>query len=73
MIEDCFCGRGDDLENREPVLDRDGEQALRCCGCGHLDYLRWLPNSVRLLILAEADELSSGPGRHTERAERRTV
>jgi hypothetical protein len=60
MKEVCFCGSVDDLENREPVLDRDGEQALQCSGCGHLDYLRWLPNDIRLLILAEADERNPG-------------
>jgi hypothetical protein len=58
MKEVCFCGSVDDLENREPVLDRDGEQALQCSGCGHLDYLRWLPNDIRLLVLE--DEFDSG-------------
>jgi hypothetical protein len=56
MREACFCGRVEDLENREPVLDSDGEWSLRCSGCGHLDYLRWLPSDIRLLALAEADE-----------------
>ena len=36
MREDCLCGRLDDLENPETVLDREGEQeAPRCSGCGH--------------------------------------
>lgn len=69
MREACFCGREDDLENREPVLDRDGERALWCSGCGHLDYLRWLPSDVRLLVLAEADERHLDSVRHAgERA-----
>jgi len=69
MKEACFCGRVDDLENREPVLDRDGERALRCSGCGHLDYLRWLPSDVRLLVLREADERRPDSARHVgERA-----
>ena len=35
MKEACLCGRLDDLENLETVLDREGEQAPRCSGCGH--------------------------------------
>ncbi|MBA3475043.1 MAG: hypothetical protein H0T57_17780 [Rubrobacter sp.] len=58
MKEYCFCGGEDDLEYREPVLDGDGEQALRCPGCGHLEYLRWLPNDIRLLVLE--DEFNPG-------------
>jgi hypothetical protein len=65
MKEVCFCGNVDDLENREPVLDRDGEQALQCSGCGHLDYLRWLPNDIRLLVLE--DEFNLDPARYAER------
>ncbi len=61
MREACRCGRVDDLENREPVLDSDGERALRCPGCGHLDYLRWLPNDIRLLVLE--DEFNPGSAR----------
>ncbi len=69
MREACFCGRVDDLENREPVLDGNGERALRCSGCGHLDYLRWLPAGVRLLVLDGADKRSPGSARYVrERA-----
>jgi hypothetical protein len=64
MKEYCFCGGGDDLEYREPVLDGDGERALRCPGCGDLEYLRWLPNDIRLLVLE--DEFGSGPVRYAE-------
>jgi hypothetical protein len=59
MKEACLCESADDLENREPILDGDGERALRCPGCGHLEYLRWLPNDIRLLVLE--DEFNPGP------------
>lgn len=65
MKEDCFCGGGDDLEYREPVLDGNGERALRCPGCGDLDYLRWLPNDIRLLVLE--DEFNPGSARYAGR------
>jgi len=63
--EDCFCGGENDLEYREPVFDGDGERALRCPGCGHLEYLRWLPKEIRLLVLE--DEFSAGPDRYAQR------
>jgi hypothetical protein len=65
MKADCFCGGENDLEYREPVLDSDGERALRCPGCGHLEYLRWLPNDIRLLVLA--DEFNPESDRYAER------
>ncbi|MCA1715599.1 MAG: hypothetical protein LC781_01650 [Actinobacteria bacterium] len=65
MKEACLCGSADDFENREPVLDKDGERALRCPGCGHLEYLRWLPNDIRLLVLE--DEFNPGSARYAER------
>lgn len=65
MKEACLCGSANDLEHREPVLDGDGERALRCPGCGHLEYLRWLPNDIRLLVLE--DEFDSGSARYAER------
>lgn len=64
MKEDCFCGGGNDLEHRVPVLDRDEERALRCPGCGHLEYLRWLPNDIRLLVLE--DEFGPGSAHYAE-------
>lgn len=52
MKKACLCGRLDDLENPETVLDREGEQAPQCSGCGHpwttyadfgrmFDFSRW--------------------------------
>ena len=38
--ESCDCGRKEEVEYREPVLD-DGEWVLRCPGCGHLDLRVW--------------------------------
>jgi hypothetical protein len=35
------------------VLD-DGEWALRCPECGHLDRLEWLSEEARLLVLGLA-------------------
>ena len=64
MKEYCFCGGGSDLEYWESVLDGDGERALRCPGCGDLEYLRWLPNDIRLLVLE--DEFGSGPALYAE-------
>jgi hypothetical protein len=65
MREVCFCGSVNDLKNRQPVLDRDGERALQCPGCGHLEYLRWLPNDIRLLVLE--DEFNLGTAWYAER------
>lgn len=42
MLEACYCGRMGELEDREPVTTADGEKALRCPECGHMDYLKWL-------------------------------
>lgn len=65
MNEDCVCELAKDLEHREPVFDEYGERALRCPGCGHLEYLRWLPEDVRLLILD--DEFDAGSARYAGR------
>lgn len=67
MKEACFCGRVQDLEDREPVLGQDGERALWCSGCGHLDYLRWLPEDARLHVLEEADKRHPGSVRYAGR------
>lgn len=56
MRETCFCGRTDDLRNREPVLDDNSRWALRCPDCGHLDYLRWLSDEAGLVLWGEAKE-----------------
>lgn len=52
--EGCSCGRGDEFENREPIMDDDGEWALRCPECGHLDHLLWLSDEARALVLGLA-------------------
>jgi hypothetical protein len=54
MKESCFCGRVGDLEDRMPVHDSDGYQALRCPKCGHLDRLEWLTEDARRSVLEEA-------------------
>ena len=47
--QDCACGDGE-FGYREPVLG-DGEWALRCPECGHLDRLEWLSDEARPLVL----------------------
>lgn len=54
MQEICYCGWFGALTDREPVLDKFGERALRCPDCGHLDDLRWLPDDVRRIVLDQA-------------------
>jgi diadenosine tetraphosphatase ApaH/serine/threonine PP2A family protein phosphatase len=54
MRETCFCGRGGELEDREPVLDTRGYWLLRCPTCGHLDDLEWLTEEAALLLWGEA-------------------
>jgi hypothetical protein len=48
MRETCYCGRTGELEDRKPIIDEDGREALECPKCGHLDHLSWLqdPASV---------------------------
>ena len=54
MRETCFCGRTGDLEDRAPVYLGEGEHALRCPTCGHLDDLSWLPHDAREGVLEES-------------------
>ena len=54
MCEVCFCGWSGRLEDREPIYIGDGEHALQCPRCGHLDRLEWLSAAVRGRVLAEA-------------------
>ena len=54
MRETCYCGRTGDLEDREPVYLGDGEHALRCPGCGHLDDLSWLNRDAGEGVLEES-------------------
>ena len=50
--EGCSCGGGE-FEHREAVL-LDGEWALRCPGCGHVDRLQWLSGESRTLLVGLA-------------------
>ena len=52
--ETCYCGRTGDLEDRGPVYLGDGEHALRCPACGHLEDLSWLPHDARESVLEES-------------------
>ncbi|HEX5504282.1 MAG TPA: hypothetical protein VFW96_16775 [Thermomicrobiales bacterium] len=54
MRETCFCGRAGEIEDREPVYAGDGEWALACPACGHLDHLRCLTPAARHRTLTEA-------------------
>jgi hypothetical protein len=54
MLEACYCGRTGQVEDREPVLDGEGVEALRCPRCGHLDRLEWLSEMDRNTFLSEA-------------------
>ena len=55
MQESCFCGRTGEIEDREPVYLGDGELALGCPDCEHLDRLQWLPEDARLSVYEEAE------------------
>ena len=48
-----FCGRVDEIEDREPVSLDGGGRALRC-ECGHLERLAWLPSENREEVFEEA-------------------
>lgn len=73
MEERCYC----DVEDREPVMDADARGALRCPGCGCLDYMDRFPTEVRIAIWSEAKRSrgirhlhpprQSGRGRHSVR------
>ena len=56
MREACFCGRIGEVEDREPVFDGNGREALRCPdrACGHLEHLDWLSEDARGLLFEEA-------------------
>jgi hypothetical protein len=55
MQEACFCGRVGQVEDRELVVV-EGKETLRCPdeACGHLEYLGWLPEDARKLVVEEA-------------------
>ena len=55
MREACYCGRGGDVEDRDPVW-RDGHgEAPRCPKCGHLDPLAELDAAARREVFEEAE------------------
>ncbi|HEX4992594.1 MAG TPA: hypothetical protein VFV45_05125, partial [Rubrobacteraceae bacterium] len=53
MKEACYCGRTGEVEDPEPVYLGDGEHALRCPDCGHLEDLHCLSRDARETILEE--------------------
>lgn len=54
MLESCFCGRTGEIEDRGPLVTKDGGRALGCPDCGHLDHLKWLPEEARRHAFEEA-------------------
>lgn len=63
MHEACYCGRTGQVEDRKPIVDGEGAEALECRGCGHLEHLRWLPAEARRPLLREAKRRDRGPRR----------
>ena len=47
MLEGCYCGMRDEIEDREPVARGDGSQVLRRPERAQLDRLDWLPEDAR--------------------------
>ncbi len=54
MRETCYCGRSGEVQERKPITDTHGIEALECPKCGHLDYLSWLPEHTRAHVIADA-------------------
>ncbi len=54
MHEVCYCGRTGEIEERTPVTDGDGREALECPECGHLDHLSWMPEDARQVVFEKA-------------------
>lgn len=50
MEKGCHC----EAKDLQPVMDDDFVGALRCAGCGALDYMEGLPNEVRFVMWDEA-------------------
>ena len=50
--EVCFCGWVGELEDREPMLARDGEWGLGCPMCGRVDRLEAWSEQARARMLA---------------------
>ncbi len=55
MRESCYCGRTGEIEDRETITTSDGDRALRCPKCGHLDHLEWLSEEARRHTFEEAE------------------
>ncbi len=55
MREVCYCGRGGDVEDRDPVWRGGHGEALRCPKCGHLDPLAELAAAARREVFEEAE------------------
>ncbi len=60
MQEACYCGRTGEVEDRKPVTDDKGAEALECRRCGHLEHLWWLPVEARGPVLREAKRRDHG-------------
>ena len=60
MVETCYCGRTGNVEDRRPVRDGDGREALECPECGHLDHLSWLSAEARDGVFVEARRRADG-------------
>ena len=58
MREVCYCGRGGDVEDRDPVRRGGHGEALRCPKCGHLDPLAELDAAARREVFEEAERRS---------------
>ena len=54
MREACCCGKAGEVEDRKPVTDHGGAEALECRGCGHPERLLRLPEEARAAALEEA-------------------
>jgi len=59
MNEVCFCGWQGRVEDRRYLLLDNGNEALACPNCGHVDTLDYLPNQSRRELLAIAHERSA--------------
>ncbi len=55
MLESCYCGRTGEISDRRPVVTEDGERALGCPDCGHLEYLDWLSDDARQKVFEKAE------------------
>lgn len=56
MQEVCcrYCGRRAEVDDRDPVWEDGGSEALQCPECGHLDSLSLLNADARRLVIEAA-------------------